>query len=88
MEEASIDIYFAGVSVRWVEDIAEPVGSNAPLATISEMNKNAYIRIEDWRNRSLQGGQYLYVYVDGIYLRRNWGGEYENMVILVAICGE
>lgn len=66
----------------------KPVGSNAPLATISEMNKNAYIRIEDWRNRSLQGGQYLYVYVDGIYLRRNWGGEYEIMVILVAICGE
>ena len=82
MEEASIDIYFAGVSVRWVEDIAET------RVTISEMNKNAYIRIEDWRNRSLQGGQYLYVYVDGIYLRRNWGGEYENMVILVAICGE
>jgi putative transposase len=68
--------------------LRKPVGSNAPLATISEMNKNAYIRIEDWRNRSLQGGQYLYVYVDGIYLRRNWGGEYENMVILVAICGE
>ena len=89
MEEASIDIYFAGVSVRWVEDIAETRGQhNAPLATISEMNKNAYIRIEDWRNRSLQGGQYLYVYVDGIYLRRNWGGEYENMVILVAICVE
>ena len=26
-----------------------------------------------------------YVYVDGIYLRRNWGGEYENVAILVAI---
>ena len=26
-----------------------------------------------------------YVYVDGIYLRRNCGGEYENVVILVAI---
>ena len=25
------------------------------------------------------------MYVDGIYLRRNWGGEYENVVILVAI---
>ena len=23
--------------------------------------------------------------MDGIYLRRNWGGEYENVVILVAI---
>lgn len=27
----------------------------------------------------------MYVYVDGIYLRRNWGGEYENVAVLVAI---
>ena len=33
----------------------------------------------------MQGGKYPYVYVDGIYLRRNWGGEYENVAILVAI---
>lgn len=49
------------------------------------MNKKAYIHIEDWRNRPLQGGRYPYVYVDGIYLRRNWGGEYENIAIWVAI---
>ena len=30
-------------------------------------------------------GKYPYVYVDGIYLRRNWGGEHENVAILVAI---
>ena len=35
--------------------------------------------------RPLQGGRYPYVYVDGIYLRRNWGGEFENVAILVAI---
>ncbi len=29
--------------------------------------------------------KYPYVYVAGIYLRRNWGGEYENVAILVAI---
>ena len=29
--------------------------------------------------------RYPYVYVDGIYLRRNWGGEYENVSVLVAI---
>ena len=33
----------------------------------------------------LQGGKYPYVYVDGIYLKRNWGGEYENVAVLVAI---
>ena len=32
-----------------------------------------------------QAARYPYVYVDGIYLRRNWGGEYENVAILVAI---
>ena len=33
----------------------------------------------------LQGGCYPHVYVDGICLRRNWGGEFENVAILVAI---
>ena len=60
-------------------------GVSFETATISELNKKAYVHIEDWRNRPLQGGRYPYVYVDGIYLRRNWGGEYENVAILVAI---
>ena len=79
-------MYLAGVSVRRVEDITEALwGSKVSPSTISELNKKAYVHIEDWRNRPLQGGCYPYVYVDGIYLRRNWGGEFENVAILVAI---
>ena len=86
VEEALIEMYLAGVSVRRVEDITEALwGSKVSPATISELNKKAYVHIEAWRNRPLQGGRYPYVYVDGIYLRRNWGGEYENVAILVAI---
>ena len=86
VEEALIEMYLAGVSVRRVEDITEALwGSKVSPATISELNKKAYVHIEDWRNRPLKGGKYPYVYVDGIYLRRNWGGEYENVAILVAI---
>ena len=86
VEEALIKMYLAGVSVRRVEDITEALwGSKVSPATISELNKKAYLHIEDWRNRPLQGGCYPYVYVDGIYLRRNWGGEYENVAVLVAI---
>ena len=86
VEEALIKMYLAGVSVRRVEDITEALwGSKVSPATISELNKKAYVHIEDWRNRPLQGGRYPYVYVDGIYLRRNWGGEYENVAVLVAI---
>lgn len=86
VEEALIEMYLAGVSVRRVEDITEALwGSKVSPATISELNKKSYVHIEAWRNRPLQGGRYPYVHVDGIYLRRNWGGEYENIAILVVI---
>ena len=85
VEEALIEMYLAGVSVRRVEDISEALwGSKVSASTISELNKKAYVHIEEWRNRELKG-EYPYVYVDGIYLKRNWGGEFENVSILVAI---
>ncbi len=85
VEEALIEMYLAGVSVRRVEDISEALwGSRVSASTISDLNQKAYVHIEEWRNRRLSG-KYLYVYVDGIYLKRNWGGEFENVSILVAI---
>lgn len=85
MEEPLIEMYLSGVFVRRVEDITEALwGSKVSPATISEMNKNASVHIEDWRVRPLQS-KYPYVYADGICLRRNWGGEHENVPILVAI---
>ena len=85
VEEALIEMYLAGVSVHRVEDISEALwGSKVSASTISELNKKAYVHIEEWRNRELKG-EYPYVYVDGIYLKRNWGGEFENVSILVAI---
>lgn len=86
VEEALIEMYLAGVSVRRVEDITEALwGSKVSPSTIGELNKKAYVNIEAWRNRPLTGGNYAYVYADGIYLKRNWGGEFENVSILVAI---
>lgn len=85
VEEALIEMYLAGVSVRRVEDITEALwGTKVSPSTISELNKKAYVNIENWRSRKLNGN-YPYVYVDGIYLKRNWGGAYENVAILVAI---
>ena len=85
IEEALIEMYLAGVSVRRVEDITEALwGSKVSPGTISEMNKKVYAHIEVWRNRQLTG-EYPYVYLDGICLKRNWGGDYQNVSILVAI---
>ena len=57
MEEALIEMYLAGVSVRRVEDITEALwGSKVSPSTISELNKKAYVHIEDWRNRLCKVG--------------------------------
>ena len=52
VEEALIEMYPAGVSVRRVEDITEALwDSKVSPAAVSELNKKAYVHIEDWRNR-------------------------------------
>ena len=85
IEEALIEMYLAGVSVRRVEDITEALwGSRVSSGTISNLNQKAYENIEKWRSRPLCG-EYAYVYVDGVYLKRSWGGEIQNVSILVAI---
>ena len=50
VEEALIEMYLTGVSVRRVEDITEALwGSKISPSTISELNKKSYVHIEDWR---------------------------------------
>ena len=47
VEEALIEMYLAGVSVRRVEDITEALwGTKVSPATISNLNKKAYEHIE------------------------------------------
>lgn len=85
VEEALIEMYLAGVSVRRIEDITEALwGSRVSAGTISNLNQKAYDNIELWRNRPITGS-YPYVYLDGIWLKRSWGGEVRNVSVLVAI---
>ena len=85
IEEALVEMYLAGVSTRRINDISEMLwDSSVSAGTISNLNAKVYENIEKWRNRTLCG-KYPYVYVDGIYLKRNWAGNYSNIAILVAI---
>jgi len=85
VEEALIEMYLAGVSVRRVEDITEALwGTRVSPSTVSELNKKIYTKIEAWRNRPIEG-EHPYVYLDGIVLKRSWAGEVSNVSVLVAI---
>ncbi len=75
-------MYLAGVSVRRIEDLTESLwGSRISAGTISELNKKVYVHIDKWRSRLLRG-KYLYIYLDGIYLKRSWGASTETLQYL------
>ncbi len=85
IEEALVEMYLAGVSVRRVEDITEALwGERVSPSTVSALNQKIYEQIETWRNRPIEA-EHPYVYLDGIWLKRSWGGEIKNIAVLVAI---
>ena len=78
-------MYLAGVSVRRVEDITDALwGTRVSSSTVRELNQQIYEKIESWRMQPIQG-DHPYIFVDGIYLKRSWGGEVQNVSVLVAI---
>jgi len=85
VEEALVEMYLAGVSVRRVEDITEALwGTRVSPSTVSELNQKIYGTIDAWRMRPITG-EHPYVYLDGLWLKRSWGGEVTNVSVLVAV---
>ena len=85
VEEAIIEMRPTGVSTRRIEDVSEILwGAGVSAGTVSNLNDKAFKAVEEWRCGPL-ACEYPYVYVDGIYLKRSWGGSYENVAVMVAI---
>lgn len=85
VEESLIDMYLAGVSTRQVDDISQLLwGDRMPSQTLSDKLKKVYEDIDSWRTRPLES-EYPYVFMDGVWHKRSWGGRVENVSVLVAI---
>ena len=85
MDEVLIEIYLANISVHRVKDITKALcGRKVSPGTISNLNKKAYEHIETWRTRPLSGN-YPYVYVDGVYLKRSWGARFRIFLSLLPL---
>lgn len=80
-----MEMYLAGMSVRRVEDITQQLwGTRVCPGTVSKLSQKVYKKIEEWRNRKIEG-EHPYVYLNGICLKRSWGGEVKNVSVLLAI---
>lgn len=85
VEEALMEMYLAGVSVRRVEDITEALwGTRVSPSVVSDLNQKVYERIEAWRNEPITA-THPYLLLDGVWLKRSWGGEVRNIAVLVAV---
>lgn len=85
VEEALMEMYLLGVSTRNVEEVTKMLWDEGVSAgTVSNLNQEAFERVDEWRERPLTS-RYPYVYVDGTYVKRSWGGAYESVAVLVAI---
>ncbi len=68
-----------------MEDVTAALwGTRVSSGTISKLNQRIYGQIEEWRNRPIEG-DFPYVYLDGVVLKRSWGGAVKNVSVLVAI---
>ena len=85
VEEALIDMYLAGVSTRQVDDVSQLLwGDRMPSQTLSDKLKKVYADIDEWRGSPLEQ-DYPYLFMDGVWHKRCWGGSVENVSILVAV---
>ena len=85
VEEALIDMYLAGVTTRQVDDVSQLLwGDRMPSQTLSDKLKKVYADIDEWRGRPLEQ-DYPYLFMDGVWHKRCWGGSVENVSILVAV---
>ena len=54
------------------------------IDTLSDKLKKVYADIDEWRGRPLEQ-DYPYLFMDGVWHKRCWGGSVENVSILVAV---
>lgn len=85
LEEALLRADLEGISTRRVGDISEALcGEGISASSISRLNGRLSERLQDWRERPLNGA-YPYLYLDGISLNVRWGGARERLSVLVVI---
>lgn len=80
------EAYVLGVSTRRVEDLVEALGiTTMSKSQVSRICAALDTEVEAFRDRSLAGETYPYLWLDATYVKVREGGRVVNMAALVAI---
>jgi putative transposase len=86
VEEAVLEMYLSGISVRKIAGVTEAlsrvkVGKDA----VSRIARRLEEQQREWRERSLEEKAYPYLYLDATYLKVRWGARVTSMALLACV---
>ena len=86
VEEAVLEMYLSGISVRKIAGVTEAlsrvrVGKDA----VSRIARRLEEEQREWRERTLEEKEYPYLYLDATYLRVRWGARVTSMALLACV---
>ena len=87
VEEAILEMYLSGISVRKIAGLTEAL-SKVRIGKEDAVSRIAS-RLEEqqsaWRERSLGEKEYPYLYLDATYLKVRWGASVSSMALLTCV---
>ena len=86
VEEAILEMYLSGISVRKIAGVTEAlskvkVGKDAVSRIASRLEEGQ----KEWRERPLEEKEYPYLYLDATYLKVRWGSSVTSMALLACV---
>ena len=86
VEEAILEMYLSGISVRKIAGVTDAlskvrIGKDAVSRIASRLEEQQ----KEWRGRSLEEKSYPYLYLDATYLKVRWGARVTSMALLACV---
>jgi transposase-like protein len=86
VEEAVLEMYLSGISVRKIAGVTDAlskvrIGKDAVSRIASRLEEQQ----KEWRERPLGEKAYPYLYLDATYLKVRWGASVTSMALLVCV---
>lgn len=86
IEEAILQMYLSGISVRKVAGITDALSRvRVGKDTVSRITRRLQEEQKEWRERSLEEKAYPYLYLDATYLKVRWGASVTSMALLACV---
>jgi putative transposase len=86
VEEAILEMYLSGISVRKIAGVTDAlskvrIGKDAVSRIASRLEEQQ----KEWRDRPLEEKEYPYLYLDATYLKVRWGARVTSMALLACV---